>query len=174
MGSLKPQSKDWKVARDNELYTCEKTAVDYSPTKLIFWYILDPDRRRLERCDVRWHHGVRRPFLFWDDCVLLLHHPLHLRKLYPPPCATLLKLREHELTYIHLFINGVFTESVVLYRTLCSDILLNVFLAIAVDNLADAESLNTDEPKKGWQLISYHVILWQTCPDVYTPTPYRV
>ncbi|KAI4827412.1 hypothetical protein KUCAC02_030807, partial [Chaenocephalus aceratus] len=28
-------------------------------------------------------------------------------------------------------------------------ILLNVFLAIAVDNLADAESLNTDEPKKG-------------------------
>ena len=33
------------------------------------------------------------------------------------------------------------------------DILLNVFLAIAVDNLADAESLNTDEgDKKGWQL----------------------
>lgn len=34
-----------------------------------------------------------------------------------------------------------------------SDILLNVFLAIAVDNLADAESLNKDEDKKGWRLL---------------------
>lgn len=45
--------------------------------------ILDPDWWRLERCDVWWDHGVRRPFLFWDDRVLLLHHTLHLRKLYP-------------------------------------------------------------------------------------------
>lgn len=35
-----------------------------------------------------------------------------------------------------------------LHGTLCSDILLNVFLAIAVDNLADAESLNTDDGDK--------------------------
>lgn len=41
-------------------------------------------------------------------------------------------------------------EQFVLDSTLYSDILLNVFLAIAVDNLADAESLNTDEgDKKG-------------------------
>ena len=31
-----------------------------------------------------------------------------------------------------------------------SDILLNVFLAIAVDNLADADSLNTDPADKKW------------------------
>lgn len=49
----------------------------------MWWLISDPDRRRLERCDVRWHHGVRRALLFWDDRVLLLHHPLHLWKLYP-------------------------------------------------------------------------------------------
>lgn len=59
------------------------TAVDASPTKYLFWWILDPDWRRLERRDVRWDNGVRRPVLFWDDRVLLLHHPLHLRKLYP-------------------------------------------------------------------------------------------
>jgi hypothetical protein len=35
------------------------------------------------------------------------------------------------------------------FTPLCaSDILLNVFLAIAVDNLADADSLNTPADKK--------------------------
>ncbi len=39
----------------------------------------------------------------------------------------------------------------VFWTQLHLDILLNVFLAIAVDNLADAESLNTDtdDKKKG-------------------------
>ena len=39
---------------------------------------------------------------------------------------------------------------VVLHSTRASDILLNVFLAIAVDNLADADSLSTDPADKKW------------------------
>lgn len=40
----------------------------------------------------------------------------------------------------------VHVASLTLYKT--TDILLNVFLAIAVDNLADAESLNTAQKEK--------------------------
>lgn len=38
----------------------------------------DPDGGRLERRDVRRHHGLRRPVLFGGDRLRLLHHPLHL------------------------------------------------------------------------------------------------
>lgn len=40
---------------------------------------LDPHRRGLERCDVRWHHGVRRAGLPQHGGVHLLCHPLRVR-----------------------------------------------------------------------------------------------
>lgn len=121
--------------------------------------MLDPDRRGLERCYVWRHHGIRRPFLFWNDRVLLLHHPLHLRKLYPPAVMQTWTCWHSEYGSCDAFVIGCMwniKQRAILYRTPCLDILLNVFLAIAVDNLADAESLNTEEgEKKGW-----HLRLW--------------
>ena len=43
----------------------------------------DPNRWGLELCDVWWYHGIRWPVLSRHVGLHLLHHPLHLRKLYP-------------------------------------------------------------------------------------------
>lgn len=43
----------------------------------------DPDRGGLEFGDVWWDHGLWRPLFSRDVSLYLLHHPLHLWKLYP-------------------------------------------------------------------------------------------
>lgn len=52
----------------------------------------DPNRRGLELCDVWWHHGVRWTILPRHAGLHLLHHPLHLRKLYPAHSRALHKI----------------------------------------------------------------------------------
>lgn len=44
----------------------------------------DSDRWRLECRHVRWNYGIRWPIIVRNDRVHLLHHSLHLWKLYPP------------------------------------------------------------------------------------------
>ena len=120
------------------------TAVDASPTKYLFWWILDPDWWGLECRDVRWDNGLRRPVLFWDDRVLLLHHPLHLRKLYPLP-----------LTQTHWKTAGVANLSANVYLTSerkCKAMLLSIELSFT-EHLAQISSWMSSwlSPWTTWQ-----------------------
>lgn len=103
----------------------------------------DFDWRGLELSNVRWDYGLWWAFISWHACVYLLHHSLHLWKLYPLQQGVLIlkcTKKTNKLAY-----TGLFYTPELLYET---DILLNVFLAIAVDNLADAESLTSAQKEE--------------------------
>lgn len=62
-------------------------------------------------------------------------------------------------TCIH--INNVFKNKVFVFLSLTqSDILLNVFLAIAVDNLAEAESLSSAQKEKAEEKMKRKLMRW--------------
>ena len=57
--------------------------VDYCVCVCCILLYVDPHRRGLELGHVRRHHGIWRAVVPWHAGLHLLHHPLHLRKLYP-------------------------------------------------------------------------------------------
>ena len=59
----------------------------------------DPDGRGLEPGHVRRHHGIRRPRLLGHGGLHLLHHPLHLWKLYPVLGITHTGMHPHAHTH---------------------------------------------------------------------------
>lgn len=117
----------------------------------------DLNRRGMDFHHVQRHYGLWRACHPWHPGCHLLHCPLCLWKLYP----------SHKLT-IHIWLkicihrNNASNNAKVFVclSSVQPDILLNVFLAIAVDNLAEAESLTSAQKEKAEEKLRRKLLRW--------------
>ena len=65
-------------------------------------------------------------------------------------------------------------KSLCLSWALTSDILLNVFLAIAVDNLAEAESLTSAQKEKAEEKLRRKLLRWSVIKTIWGPQTTRL